>query len=351
MYFASQPSGKGTDYKMRKEIKNYLAYGQRPQKIETISTYIPFILYFITIFPSLIGTFNSAPVVPFLGIVYLDIPRDFEFGFQDPSTPAAIAIQDLHWHIMTILLDVFIFVSTLLIITLYIYRSNNPSLTATKPKHPSEETTLHRAEEGEKDTSGSSIRPKEGKKEESFNESAAYELLVTALSSILLLFIGIPGLAALYALDEALTPVLNIKVIGKQWQWSYEYSDYTNLNTGKTLILDSAPILAFDSTLNPYYNLLSVDNNLVVPANVPINFVITSTDVIHSWAVPSAGIKMDAVPGRLNSFTTIFNRIGTFYGQCSELCGQGHSLMPICVKAVSLNTYEDFLKTNLKELE
>lgn len=252
--------------------------------------------------------------------LFLDVPVPGSLTFQDPCTPSAIAIQDLFWKILIILNDVFIFVSTLLIITLILF-----------------------TKKGNKKQIGEERR-------EQFNESTTYEFFVTAFSSLLLLFIGIPGIGALYALEEALTPVLNIKVVGKQWQWSYELSDYTDIESGKTISFDSAPIFASDDITDPVYRLLSVDNNLVVPANIPLNFVITSADVIHSWAVPAAGIKMDAVPGRLNSFTTVFNREGKFYGQCSELCGQGHSLMPICVHVVNSEEYIDYIKNKIEEI-
>jgi len=139
-----------------------------------------------------------------------------------------------------------------------------------------------------------------------------------------------------------------VKIIGHQWYWSYEIVDVSVNVNNTTNILEN--IEEFDSYMLPIdelkvnsLRLLEVDNSLLLPVDFPIKFLITSDDVIHSWAVPSLGIKVDAVPGRLNQIFTIINRIGTFYGQCSELCGIQHGFMPIKV--------ESFFETNRVLLE
>lgn len=135
-------------------------------------------------------------------------------------------------------------------------------------------------------------------------------------------------------MDEIMDPALTIKAIGHQWYWSYEYSDYR----AETLEFDSYMVPTSDLNTGDF-RLLEVDNRLVVPINTHVRVLVTGADVLHSFAVPSLAIKMDAVPGRLNQTSFFVKRPGTFYGQCSEICGANHSFMPIVVEAVSLNKY------------
>ena len=166
--------------------------------------------------------------------------------------------------------------------------------------------------------------------------------------SLILVLIAVPSFALLYSLDEVVDPAVTIKAIGHQWYWSYEYSDYSQ---------ESDQSIAFDSYMVPeddlelgQLRLLDVDNRLVVPANTHIRVIITAADVLHSWAVPSLGVKCDAVPGRLNQIPLFIKREGVFYGQCSELCGANHAFMPIVVEAVSLEDYISWVSTKLEEL-
>ena len=138
-------------------------------------------------------------------------------------------------------------------------------------------------------------------------------------------------------MDEVVDPAITLKVIGHQWYWSYEYSDYADQD-GSTINFDSYMIPTADLEVGQL-RLLEVDEKVVVPANTHVRVIITSADVIHSWAVPSLGVKLDAVPGRLNQTGFLANRSGIFYGQCSEICGANHAFMPIVVEAVSLDEY------------
>lgn len=140
-------------------------------------------------------------------------------------------------------------------------------------------------------------------------------------------------------MDEILDTEITVKAIGNQWYWSYEYTDLDlNINFDSFLIADSDLILGD-------LRLLTVDNYLILPINTSIRLLITSNDVIHSFAIPSLAIKCDAIPGRLNSTGLIFTRPSTYYGQCSELCGILHGFMPIGIHAVNLNSYLNFLNT------
>nr|YP_010272317.1 cytochrome c oxidase subunit II [Meloe mediterraneus]UKE80238.1 cytochrome c oxidase subunit II [Meloe mediterraneus] len=159
-------------------------------------------------------------------------------------------------------------------------------------------------------------------------EGQLIEVIWTVLPAITLIFIALPSLRLLYILDETNNPLLTIKTIGHQWYWSYEYSDF------KTLEFDSY-MIPINEMKTWNFRLLDVDNRVVVPFKTQIRVLITAADVLHSWAVPSLGVKMDATPGRLNQTSFLSNRPGLFYGQCSEICGANHSFMPIVIESIS----------------
>ena len=139
-------------------------------------------------------------------------------------------------------------------------------------------------------------------------------------------------------MDEIIDPSVTLKVIGHQWFWSYEYSDYSNENNEKSVAFDSYMVTDEDLKQGQI-RLLEVDNPVVLPVKTHIRVLVTSADVLHSWAVPSLGVKIDACPGRLNQVSLFIKREGTFYGQCSELCGINHGFMPIMVDCVSIERY------------
>lgn len=149
--------------------------------------------------------------------------------------------------------------------------------------------------------------------------------------------IAVPSFALLYSIDEIVDPAITLKVIGHQWYWSYEYNDYSNL-FGSCINFDSY-MISDDDLEEGQIRLLDVDNKLVLPINTHVRALITSTDVLHSWAVPSLGVKMDACPGRLNQVSIFIKREGSFYGQCSEICGVQHGFMPIVIEATSIENY------------
>nr|YP_002261328.1 cytochrome c oxidase subunit II [Myrmecophilus manni]ACG59285.1 cytochrome c oxidase subunit II [Myrmecophilus manni] len=169
-------------------------------------------------------------------------------------------------------------------------------------------------------------------------EGQMIEVVWTILPAITLVFIALPSLRLLYLLDESFEPLLSIKTTGHQWYWSYEYTD---LNSS----------LEFDSYMTPYdkinsFRLLDVDNRTIMPFNVQTRILVTATDVIHSWTIPSLGIKTDANPGRLNQLNILINRPGLFFGQCSEICGANHSFMPIVIESVNSKSFIKWMKNN-----
>jgi len=163
------------------------------------------------------------------------------------------------------------------------------------------------------------------------------EIIWTLTPALILITVAFPSFKLLYLIDEVIDPAITIKIIGHQWYWSYEYSDYYDLN-GKTINYDSYMIKEEDLNVGDF-RLLEVDNRLVVPVDTHVRVIITAADVIHSWSVPSLGIKLDAIPGRLNQTNLLAYREGVFYGHCNEICGVNHAFMPIVVESVNLNKY------------
>nr|AMP87988.1 cytochrome c oxidase subunit 2 [Microhyla butleri] len=163
------------------------------------------------------------------------------------------------------------------------------------------------------------------------------EMVWTIMPAIILIVIALPSLRILYLMDEISNPDITVKAIGHQWYWSYEYSDFANLN------FDSYMIPTNDLTPGQF-RLLEVDNRMVTPIGMATRIIITADDVLHSWAVPSLGVKTDAIPGRLNQASFLISRPGVYYGQCSEICGANHSFMPIVVEALPV---PDFLNWSL----
>jgi len=171
------------------------------------------------------------------------------------------------------------------------------------------------------------------------------EIIWTVLPAVILIILALPSLRLLYLIDETTEPSITLKTVGHQWYWSYEYSDFNEIE--------------FDSYITPtndliggQFRLLEVDNRVILPYLTQVRLLVTAADVIHSWTVPSLGIKADAVPGRLNQLNVFFNRPGVFYGQCSEICGANHRFIPIRVEAVNpidfLNWVKSFSSDSLK---
>nr|ADL39807.1 cytochrome oxidase subunit 2 [Cordalia obscura] len=159
-------------------------------------------------------------------------------------------------------------------------------------------------------------------------EGQMIELIWTILPAITLIFIALPSLRLLYLLDEINNPLITIKTIGHQWYWSYEYTDFKNIEFDSYMI-------PMNELLNYNFRLLDVDNRIILPYKTQIRMLVTATDVLHSWTIPSMSVKIDATPGRLNQINFFLNRTGLFFGQCSEICGANHSFMPIVLESIS----------------
>lgn len=174
-------------------------------------------------------------------------------------------------------------------------------------------------------------------------EGQIIELIWTILPAITLIFIAIPSLRLLYLLDELNNPLITLKSIGHQWYWRYEYSDFNNIE------FDSYIIPSNELSKNNF-RLLDVDNRIILPINNQIRILVTATDVIHSWTIPSLGVKVDANPGRLNQTRFFINRPGIFFGQCSEICGANHSFIPIVIERIHIKNFINWI-TNYSSLD
>lgn len=166
------------------------------------------------------------------------------------------------------------------------------------------------------------------------------EIIWTILPAITLLFIAFPSLRLLYLIDEINEPIITLKSIGHQWYWSYEYSDFINIE------FDSYIIPTHELETNGF-RLLDVDNRVTLPINSQIRVLVTATDVIHSWAIPALGVKIDGTPGRLNQSNFLINRPGLFFGQCSEICGANHSFIPIVIESIPINYFIKWISNNI----
>jgi len=190
-------------------------------------------------------------------------------------------------------------------------------------------------------------------KAERFTHSTPLEIFWTIVPAFILVLIAIPSFALLYSIDDINNPTITLKCVGHQWYWSYEYSDYSTFENGASINYDSYIRSTEDLTLkNEEGNfidkgglrLLEVDQRVYLPVNNHIRIIVTSADVLHSWAVPSFGVKVDACPGRLNQASIYITSKGIFFGQCSEICGVNHGFMPIVVSSLDMEYYIKFIR-------
>ena len=245
---------------------------------------------------------------------FCDVSEDWQFGIQDPATPNAEGMIYMHNYLN--LFSIFIAFTVFYLLYKIITDFNSISnLVAFK-----------------------------------FSHSSLLEIIWTVIPAIILLLIAVPSFALLYSLDELIDPSLTLKIIGNQWYWTYEYSDITTYID--SLRFESHMRTMEDMFVNHKnegygFRLLEVADDaardvptrVILPIHTHIRLLVTAADVLHSWAVPSFGIKVDACPGRLSQASLFIKREGVYYGQCSEICGIGHGFMPIVVEGVSLTKY------------
>ena len=233
--------------------------------------------------------------------VFCDAAEKWQLGFQDPATPIVEGMHSFHNYLTFFAIVIGVFICFVLYLTLFYFKEENKLIP------------------------------------EVFTHSNLLEIIWTLIPAVFLVALAIPSFSLLYSLDEFINPSITLKVLGHQWYWSYEYSDYSELANGDSLNFDSYMINENDLPFG--FRLLEVDNRVMLPILMHIRLLITSSDVLHSWAVPSFGIKVDACPGRLSQVSLFLKRTGVYYGQCSEICGVNHGFMPIVVRGVLSSTF------------
>nr|QWS05448.1 cytochrome c oxidase subunit II [Cromna sinensis] len=160
-------------------------------------------------------------------------------------------------------------------------------------------------------------------------ENQFTETIWTIIPAILLIIIALPSLKILYLMEEIINPSITLKAIGHQWYWSYEYSDKKKIEFESYMKKNKKKIM----------RLMETDNRIILPTMTQVRMIVSSSDVIHSWTIPSLGVKMDAVPGRLNQISMMLKKPGIFMGQCSEICGANHSFMPITMESTNMENF------------
>lgn len=246
--------------------------------------------------------------IPLLGLLLGEAmaskPEPWHINFQEAATPVMEKVHELHHLIMIILVVIAIFVLGILGLIIFKFRaSKNP-----KPSSTSHNTWL--------------------------------EIVWTAVPVLVLLVIAVPSFKLIFYEDKATDPELTLKITGHMWYWSYEYPEQK---------------VSFDSTIIPddqlkpgQLRLLEVDNQVIIPVQTTVRLLMTAADVIHSWTIPAFGVKRDCVPGRLNEAWIYVEKEGTYYGQCSEICGMKHGFMPIAVKVVSKEEFKKWVASHQK---
>lgn len=251
--------------------------------------------------------------------LFCDVPTNKQMFFQDPASPVMEGLIELHDFIFSFIVVIFFVVFFNIYKIIYDFNFENYKNIENIKKHV---------------------------KLINFSHGVILEIVWTTIPSIILVFIAIPSFSLLYSMDEVIEPSLTVKVIGHQWYWSYEYSDRANkhnLSLDSYLLVDSNIEKALKLLKVKAYRMLDVNFPLVLPIKTHIRFLVTSADVIHSWAIPSLALKIDAMPGRLNQLSTYIKRSGIYYGQCSEICGVNHGYMPSVIFAVSKTKYINWL--------
>jgi cytochrome c oxidase subunit 2 len=228
-------------------------------------------------------------------------PVDWQLGLQRAATPVKQQMESFHDLLMVIITAITIFVLGLLVYVAIRFRASaNPV-----PSKTTHNTTI--------------------------------EVLWTVVPVIILVVIAVPSFRLLYFMEKAENPEMTIKATGYQWYWGYEYPDHGGLTFTANMLRDNE--------IKPgMKRVLETDNRVVVPVNTTVRVYTTAADVLHAWAVPSFGVKKDAVPGRLNETWFRAEREGVYYGQCSEICGTNHGFMPIAVEVVSKAAFDAWVK-------
>ena len=234
------------------------------------------------------------------GAAGADQPRDWQLGLQPAASTTMERVVDLHDLLMVVITLITVFVVALLLYVMFRFSER---------RNPTPSKTTH---------------------------NTVIEVLWTTVPVIILVIIAIPSFKLLYYADRVEDAEMTIKAIGHQWYWSYEYPDHGDFTFDGIMLSD-------DERKEGQPRLLATDTFVVLPIDTKIRLLVTADDVLHAFALPAFGIKLDANPGKINETWMEITREGTYYGQCSEICGAGHSYMPIAIKAVSKAAFDEWV--------
>ena len=248
-------------------------------------------------------------------LVKCDSPDFWQTYLQEPASITMEGILIFNKHLLFLLTVIVLFVAWLLIYTIYYFLEFN------------------------------------NKYNSKFVHSKELEIVWTIIPALILLILSTPSFTLLYAMDEIAEPEISLKILGHQWFWSYEISDFNSCQKQDQslkyvcymMVLDGVP-----KTKQGYFRLLETNKRVILPTNTHLRLLVTAADVLHSWTIPSFGLKVDACPGRLNQMSLFIKRVGVFFGQCSEICGVNHGFMPIVVVSLPTLQFHYYVMTKLE---
>lgn len=257
----------------------------------------------------------SNPYVIKVASVFLDVPVYWQTYFHDPASISMEGILVFNKHLTFLLIVIVLFVGWFLFLTVYYFVEFN------------------------------------NKYNSKFVHSKVLEIVWTSVPALILLFLATPSFTLLYAMDEIADPELTLKILGHQWFWSYEISDFNSCKKNEQnlkyvcymMVLDGLPRNKYG-----YFRLLETNKRVILPTNTHLRLLVSAVDVLHSWTIPSFGLKVDACPGRLNQVNLFIKRMGVFFGQCSEICGVNHGFMPIVIVALPTLQFHSYIMTKLE---
>jgi cytochrome c oxidase subunit 2 len=248
-------------------------------------------------------------------LVQCDSPVSWQTYLHDPASITMEGILVFNKHLLFLLTVIVLFVAWILFSTVYYFTEFNNKFNS------------------------------------KFVHSNVLEIIWTSVPAIILLILSTPSFTLLYAMDEIAEPELSLKILGHQWFWSYEISEFNSCQKDNQslkyvcymMVLDGLP-----KTKQGYFRLLETNKRVILPTNTHLRLLVSAADVLHSWTIPSFGLKVDACPGRLNQLNLFIKRVGVFFGQCSEICGVNHGFMPIVIVSLPTIQFHNYVMAKLE---
>ena len=263
--------------------------------------------------PNVVGS-NPTFTIMFK-LFWSDSPLNWQTYLHDPASISMEGILTFNKHLLFLVIVIVLFVGWIIFFTVYYFVEFNNKFSS------------------------------------KFVHNKELEIIWTSVPALILLMLATPSFTLLYAMDELTEPELSLKILGHQWFWSYEISDFNSCQNSEQnlkyvcymMVLDGLP-----KSKQGYFRLLETNKRVILPTNTHLRLLVSAADVLHSWTIPSFGLKVDACPGRLNQVNLFIKRIGVFFGQCSEICGVNHGFMPIVIVALPTLQFHNYIMTKLE---